>query len=621
MSNSCFTLTFAVEVVLNEENPQHDNTSADWTELGPCSQGLRLHYNLYQGYTYDVDVLMWPNAGKIWCGNKYGWVRTWQFFNKLWMVFTIRHKFPVKVEEFRFLEIVIAPTIGIGSLGSNARNDKDFFVLIPPLEFGELRYFGKIVESGDDGVIKSIINSIWKNVIKHIPASCFDGEFDTPLLVSDVRHQDAILGFIRETMLSSKLQINNIGGSGDLSHLKDKGKKSSPESESYKLKISGEVILAGSGRLNRLLEVGHRSTLHGRILAVVSASNLPAQDDLPIMFVNIKNLEGVPINEFKKAGIHQIYTRWKVGKTEHDSVLLNVTTNTKYQFNDNHVIPIEKSLIVDIFNALMDNGVDVQLRGLRRIQKKENLQNFFSTQSNGTSSGSLNIDIEDDLFIASTRIDVRELSKGSNKVISGEFSLYPEQTEFLNLKSDCTNYVNDISMHKNKIGFQPHVVFNSQMMLELSVGLLGCEISLSKCFSRLYVLVENAKVACDVLENIEEINQVIHTKENYLTGFYLDTGDKQFIFVEGEKNKDIVKLWEEIESYSSNVKCNFSSSDTYLERIYPEMVTSNRPFDVLKMRVSLSSLLACPPVYALPVLPLPSRMVYKDHMAPEQFVK
>lgn len=65
-------------------------------------------------------------------------------------------------------------------------------------------------------------------------------------LMLDVRHQDAILGFIRETMLSSKLQINNIGGSGDLSHLKDKGKKSSPESESYKLKISGEVIIAGN---------------------------------------------------------------------------------------------------------------------------------------------------------------------------------------------------------------------------------------------------------------------------------------------------------------------------------------------------------------------------------------
>lgn len=65
MSNSCFTLTFAVEVVLNEENSQHDNTSVDWTELGPYSQGLRLHYNLYQGYTYDLDVLMWPNAGKV----------------------------------------------------------------------------------------------------------------------------------------------------------------------------------------------------------------------------------------------------------------------------------------------------------------------------------------------------------------------------------------------------------------------------------------------------------------------------------------------------------------------------------------------------------------------------
>ncbi|KPJ04300.1 hypothetical protein RR46_01584 [Papilio xuthus] len=490
----------------------------------------------------------------------------------------------------------------------SARNDKDFLILIPPLEFGELRYFGKVVENEDEGVIKSIINLIWKNVIKYIPASCFDGAFDTPLLVSDVRHQDAILGFIRETMLTSNLQFNNIGGSGELSNHKDKGKKSMPESESYKLKISGEVILAGSGKLNRFLEVGHRSTLHGRILAVVSASNLPAQDDLPIMFVNIQNIENIPIDEFQKAGIYQIYAHWKVGKIEHDSVLQNVTTETKVQFNDSHVVPIEKTLVFDVFNALMDNDFDVQLRGLRKTPKKENIQNLFSTQSSGTPTSSLNINNEEDILIAGTRIDVRELSKGSNKVISGEFSLYPEQTEILNLKSDCTNYINDIcSMQKNKFGFQPNIVFNSQMMLQLSVGLVGCEINLLKYFSRLYALAKSAKVAYDVLENIEELNQRIRSKEYYLTGFYLDTGDKHFIFVEGEKNKDIIKLWEEIESYYPNVRCNFSSSDTYLERIYPEMISSNRPFDVLKMRVSLSSLLACPPVYALPTLPLPSR--------------
>ncbi|KPJ19867.1 hypothetical protein RR48_07466 [Papilio machaon] len=427
-------------------------------------------------------------------------------------------------------------------------------------------------------------------------------------MCSDVRHQDAILGFIRETMLTSNLQFNNIGGSSELSNQKDKGKKPMPESESYKLKISGEAILAGSGKLNRFVEVGHRSSLHGRILTVVSANNLPAQDDLPIMFVNIQNLENIPTDEFLKAGIHQIYTRWKVGKTEHDSVLQNVTTDIKVLFNDNHVIPIDKSLIIDLFNALMDNAFDVQLRGIRKNPKMENIQNLFSIQSNNTPSGSMNVNNEEDILIAGTRIDVRELSKGSNKVISGEFSLYPEHTDISNLRSDCTNYINDIcSMQKNKNGFQPHIVLDSQMMLELSIGLLGCEIHLWKSYSRLYALAKSAKVAYDVLENIEELNQRTRSKEHYLTGFYLDTGDKHFIFIEGEKNKDIIKLWEEIEDYYPNVICNFSSSDTFLERIYPEMVTSNRPFDVLKMRVSLSSLLACPPVYALPTLPLPSR--------------
>ncbi|CAH2047064.1 unnamed protein product, partial [Iphiclides podalirius] len=76
---------------------------------------------------------------------------------------------------------------------------------------------------------------------------------------------------------------------------------------------------------------------------------------------------------------------------------------------------------------------------------------------------------------------------------------------------------------------------------------------------------------------------------------------------EGEKNKDIIKVWETVESFYSGIECVFSSSDTYLERIYSELSTSETPFDSLIMRIPLSTLLACPSVYVRPALPLPAK--------------
>ncbi|XP_068617454.1 uncharacterized protein [Battus philenor] len=614
MLESGFTLTFAVEILNNNDYNEIDNP--ELIDLGPCSQGMKIQYNLYPGYTYDLDILIWPNVCKIWCGYNYGWVRIWQFLNKYWMTFTIRHKLPVRVEEFRNFEIIITPTVGMASFSTVARNDKSFLILIPPLNSGQLRYFAKVLEKPNENVVQSIMELIWNQVSLFIPATFSDGGFDTPEPVSDIRHQDSILNYVKETVLS--VNENLIGDIGEIANQKEKGKKIGTEAESslYKLKLNGDIILAGSGRTNRFVQVGQCSTLQGQVLAIISTSNLPAPDDLPIMFVNINKLT---VGDKKRSKIKivisfsQIYTHWNVGTTEHDSKPQSLTEETTAQFDDHYTIPIDTSKVHEIFYVLMDNCFEIQLRGIKEFKKTENPAKFFNIEDKVLSVRPLNNDEENlDVVLACTRIDIQELSRGTNKLICGEFSLYPNQTKLPDLKSNCTNYINGIrALEKPDIGLQPYVVLKAQMTIEISVGLLGCEIRVSKnCFSRLLCYINKRVTAHYLLDKIQEMNESILIRpkgENLLTGFSLELGDKIIIFLEGEKNKGIIRFWEIAGSLYPDVETVFSSSDTHLERMYPEMVTSNIPFDVMKMHVSMSTLLACPPVYVHPALPVPAR--------------
>lgn len=63
---SIFTLTFAVEVLGIEV--WHD-CNEGWLDLGPCTQGIKIQYQLYPGQTFDVDILIWPHAAKVLAAN------------------------------------------------------------------------------------------------------------------------------------------------------------------------------------------------------------------------------------------------------------------------------------------------------------------------------------------------------------------------------------------------------------------------------------------------------------------------------------------------------------------------------------------------------------------------
>lgn len=55
---------------------------------------------------------------QVFCGTNYGWVRTWQFLQRRWLAFSIRHAFPVNVKDLRDFVATVTPIYGIGALST-----------------------------------------------------------------------------------------------------------------------------------------------------------------------------------------------------------------------------------------------------------------------------------------------------------------------------------------------------------------------------------------------------------------------------------------------------------------------------------------------------------------------
>lgn len=199
---------------------------------------------------------------------------------------------------------------------------------------------------------------------------------------------------------------------------------------------------------------------------------------------------------------------------------------------------------------------------------------LFKADCNCNFVKKINDSIEVDELIACTKINTQQFFYQPNKMISGEFWFFPERLVFTNLQRDCTNHINAIrSSERHKQFFSSYITLNTYMLLDISIGLLGYETNISRdCFSRLFCFCIKENTPYNILKKITEINEtalISLSRENILTGFFLDMGDSLFVFVEGQKDKDIIKVWEMTESFDSPVKSFYSSSDIFLERIYP----------------------------------------------------
>ncbi|XP_063534751.1 uncharacterized protein LOC134744767 [Cydia strobilella] len=618
VDGSAFTLTFAIELLGIEV--WHD-CNEGWLDLGPCTQGIKIQYQLYPGQNFDLDILIWPHAVKIWSGMNSSWVRTWQFLDRRWLAFDICHIFPIKVVELKAFIATVYPTFGVGALGSNAKNDKVTEVFLPRLKFGQQRYFAPVIEE-ETSFETFIYDLIWQTVEGYIPASYLDGLFDVPHPVADVRHQDAVLYHVRETALNRNLSVQSQPQLSSTSKktLGNQKKKVEGPKTKFEISLSGNNILAGAGRQVAFQSVGDRPPELGEFFVFISSQNLPASDDYPILFVNIDSLVDVPTEALKKYQISHIYTRWSMGEETHDSEHQLIGNKTTYNFNDHHALPLPCDVAFKIICGLMDDDFCIQLRGIRRAPKPYDDPRFFGYDKKdclfATNAPPTFKHYETDFIIAETKINARSLGKGVSGVVQGEYALLPPNftVKRLGRQAFCTNDQNGINLPVNPEQIVPsYVVLDAQMTLEVRMGYAGCRPQrLDKSYSRMICLISDQWLIRELSILITDLNRDFEsTKESddFLSGFAIDTGDTVIFYIEGPKDGVILQLWEKTGDYYPHSNPLFSSSAKYASRVYPDLTFAGTPvcFQIMKMFVPLSAVLACPPVYARPSLPILAR--------------
>ncbi|CAB3226930.1 unnamed protein product [Arctia plantaginis] len=627
--SSSFTLTFVVELL--GIDVFHD-CNEGWLDLGPGPvQGMKLQYVLAPGFLYEAEIMIWPHVAKVWCGINSGWVRTWHFLQRRWLAFSIRHVLPVRVTDYRYFTATVSANMGLGNLGTNAKTDKSTEVYLPKLSFGERRQFATVCEHElEESISKFIYNLIWSCIVAFIPASNNDGPMDIPHPVTDKRHQDAVLEHVQKTILNQALP-KEIEKEEDVvekapalyrkseiksKETKDKDKKNVAVAPvKFEITLSGDAIISGTGRIVPFKNSGDRPPDLGEIIVLIGTASLPARDDFPVVFVNCGRLTDIPVEELKKRKITQLYTKWTISDDVHCSKPQNI--KNEIDFDDQHAVPLKFEVAGDILSSFLDNAFKIEIRGIRQVPSVTETSLFGYAKNDHDFYRSVPPKLpnqDNDILIAITKIDARCLSKSINTFKRGEFPIYPPEIVLMPTEREkiCTNDINAVRVPiKPDIIVPAYVILKAQMTLESSIGLVGCKPhkALTK-YSRLYCVLDDSEAVMTILRHITEINeQMVETgsRNDLITGFALDTGDKVMLYVEGPRDGQILRVWDITEEFYPNVKPVFSTSAKYCSRLYPELLKAAMPFNVLKMFVPLSVVLACPPIYARPALPLPTR--------------
>ncbi|XP_045532799.1 uncharacterized protein LOC123720295 [Pieris brassicae] len=498
----------------------------------------------------------------------------------------------------------------------SAKNDKNLEVYLPQLKFGEKRYFAGVIES-EQSVAVFLQELIWKSVEAFIPASYLDGLFDTPRAVSDVRHQDAVIDKVHETILSRSLieeefiqpeEVDLARERRESKFLREKKKTAEVQKFKYEIKLSGDTLLSAVGRVIQFETVGDRPVDQGEMIVLISTNNLPAQDDLPMIFVNIEKIINVPTTEFKKSRVTHLYTRWKVANETHESEKQLINLKRVINFSDHHTVLLHNSTASRVTAAFLDNSFIIEVRGTRFPSNRDKSL-FYEKNREHCKNEML------DIPIAIAKLDTSTLSKGISACIREECSLFPPQLGLSTLDREdiCTNDTNGIGNCSSPeiIIIQPSVILDAQMSLEVSIGFVGCRPrDFGSSFSRFFCIVNDSNAVLAIVRKITEINDQVlgdSARDNLLTGFVVDAGDRAVFCVEGRRHGSILQVWHLAQNFYSRIKMLFSTSSNYGSRLYPDLVAAPVPFIVLKMYAPLSVLLACPQTYVGPTLPLPTR--------------
>ncbi|KAJ2950984.1 hypothetical protein O0L34_g5360 [Tuta absoluta] len=622
---SSFTLTFAVEIINQEVWSDHKD---GWVELGPPSKGYRLTYKMYHGMTFDVQIMIYEQAAKIICGSESCWVRTWRFLERRWLTFSIRHAFSVRVADLKPFDIIINinsdTSIGAGVADVGRGPSRVFY---SPLEFGQRRYFGEVlnkIPNDEEIFTKWIVEWIWGLVLDYIPATHLDGKFNTPYPVADIRHQDSIIYKIQEEILNASTKVKETIDESPIpiDRTSKVIKHKSVERGPFFLKLSGNILLAGAGRIVAFEPAPYKPSDIGATIVIISSSNLPAEDDVPVVFINIDDLFDAPLEEFRKLDISHLYTRWTLGKVAHDSKHVDITSTERMdvKFKDWMSILLTPASATEVTATFLDNPYNIQLRGRKLPTEKTTKAKLFGYDKQDRDFGTrpqteTNLEGDQvDFVIAVTEIDARAVARGLNALVRGEYPMYPPKpnVESYLREGACTNDINLIRVPlKPKLIVPGSLILRSQMTLEVTIGVVGCRPpKITSCFSRFFCIVSDPQSIMAILLKVGKLNDdVANEKGNeMLTGFALDAGNVIILYVEGPRDGNILKIWDMTEEFYPKVKPVFSTSARFATRIYPEFLKAIKPFIVLKLYAPLTLLLACPSVYARPALPIPARI-------------
>ncbi|XP_041979891.1 uncharacterized protein LOC121733642 [Aricia agestis] len=611
-SSSTFTLSFVIEVL----NVEETECKEGWFDLGPCVREMRMHYQIYPNQSFDIDISIWPNIAKVWCGNQQCFVRTWQHMERRWLAFTIRHVFPVRVADMINNVATITPGVGVAQ-SANARNDKNTEACLAPLRFLELAYFGRVLGKVES-LEQYVRDFIWERIEPYVPSSHWDGPFDTPVCVTDLKHQNKILELIREIVgkkeadeqfdetdtsrVTLKSDTKKSSGrksrSGKSSKLTSKSKKSLDLlKQKYELRLPGTTILAGIGQVVPFDSIGPKGSDMGEVLCVVSSNNLPANEDMPIIFVVIKNLVGIPLEDLRLLGITQLFLTYRICDEIYCTEKRELQKLNYVVFNYYNAVPLPPEVASMITSNFLDNPFEVEIYGV-------STPNLFETLATIKS---------EDIPIGVTKIDASQLAKGPNCAIKGEYFVNPfvEKIEYkLESEEEINQTDNKVPRIVTRMPTVPSfIVLKANMSLDVTIGVAGCRPKPKTVYSRLYCLISNSDVSKCFTKRVSATNENIAltgSKEESLTGFSVDVGDHAIVYVEGPQKGpigDIVKF-----SFNfPEMKVLFSMEDKYSTRLYPEISSSTLPFVCLTMRFPIYVLLKNSDVYVRSDISMPAR--------------
>lgn len=137
----------------------------------------------------------------------------------------------------------------------------------------------------------------------------------------------------------------------------------------------------------------------------------------------------------------------------------------------------------------------------------------------------------------------------------------------------CTN---DFNATKSSLvpefAIQTYTILESLMTLSVSIGLVGCiPRDVGRSYSRLFCVIKESDHVMALLTEITEANEFLienEKTEEILTGFVLDTGKEVFVYLEGPRDGQILRVWERTEDFYPSVRPVFSTYSRYAKRIY-----------------------------------------------------